>query len=320
MGIDMLKRSIKKTALIGIIVLFVFSTILSACQKQNTGIEWRFTRTIAREFQKDGWCYSFSYERMKNPLYEFNGHIHYTFSAINLRYQYHPDYIMTYYREEGDRTFVQKYVPGILIWGNGGIEQKEDTELIMNEILVQTRSVADLLSLNPDDYEFKTIDKNLFFRLMKDALSGATEPEKETQKQLYVDKPTYAMLSEPEYLDGYKFQVAFLVGMGYVDEIYIDVLFQTGPEYTDYVQLSDMVEGETANEQQLLAFDTIQKIASAIRGTDDFLTSAELYQDLKIEQLDFSRLYMFMKAIHENEYISYSSVNRLLSSEEIQKQ
>ena len=305
-----------------LLIACLVSALLCSCKntdsKNTDSIEWLFTRTIAREVQKDGWCFSFAYERMKDPQKEFSGHIHYSFSGINLRYQYHPDYVMTYVRNEGEKTFIQEYVPGVLLWENGSTEQKEDIDFIMNEILVQTRSVDELLSLDPSEYHFKTIDTSLFFELMHEALSKDAEPEKETRQQLYADKPTYAMLVEPEYLDGYKFQIAFLIGLGYIDEIYIDVLYQTGSNYTDYIQLSDLVDSREVTEEQASAFETIRMITEKIRGTDNFLFCAEEFKNLSVAGIDFSRLYAFLRAIHSNDFTEYCSGSRVLSTYEKQ--
>ena len=315
------KMKTRMKALLCVLISLLLVLPLCSCGNNDAGrtVKWQFTRTISREMRQNGWCFSFSYERMKDADKESADHIHYTYNGVNLRYQYHPDYVETYVRETEKNTIIEKYAPGILFWGDGSEEQKDDMAIIREKILIQTCSVDELLALDPNDYEFMTLDKDLFFRQMHDVLSGTVEPEKETQKQLYADKPVYAMLCEPEYLDGYKFQVAFLIGLGYVDEIFIDVLYETGPNYTDYIQLSDLVEGNIADEAQKEVFERIQTIARKIRGTDNFLTDSDEYENTQIGGIDFLRLFAFLKAIHTNEYQPYLIPGVIIDTQEIPK-
>ena len=298
-------------------ILFVaVCFVVNSCSVKNENeVEWHFSRSISRDFQSNGWCYSFVHEYNKSKEYVTKGDIHYSFYAINLRYSYSAEYIMSERRETKEITYIERYAPGVLIWGNGSQKQKHDMELIQNKILLQDRSVDELLALDPADYAFQELDKELFFRLMRESLTG--EACKETTKQLYADKPTFAMLCEPEYIDGYKFQVAFVVGMGYIEEIYIDVRYQTGPEYDGFVQLSDLIDHGEAEEKQKEAFTFIQSLCSSVRGTDDLLIRSEEYQNLSIGDLDFSRLYAFMNAIHLNQYTSYIESPVIISLEEI---
>lgn len=272
---------------------------------------------MAREVKEDGWCYYFIYERMKDGYPEDSGEVRYQFYGVNLRYRFSPEYIVTEFRDTSEHKYIEKYSPRILRWGSATEAQKHDSNLIYNEILDQKKTVQQMLAINPDQYEFEDLDKDMFFRLMHEALTGETA--KETTKRSYADKPSYSMMIEPEYIDGYKFQIAFIIAMGFVEEIYIDVIYQTGQEYVDYVQLSDMVDEGKANAEQKQAFEQVQLVANAIRGTDDFLTEADSYKKLKIGEIDFARLYEFVKAIDANEYQAYLEKPVTFSLEEVVK-
>lgn len=283
--------------------------------QESSNDEWMFSRTIASEVQDDGWCYQFVYERMKEGYPDSPTAMHYQFYGINLRYRYDPQYIISQYREVGEKKYIERYTPRILTWGSATEAQKHDCNMIWNEILVQSKSVEEMLAINPEQYEFQDLDRNLFFRLMREALTG--EHAKESKKQSYADKPSYAMMIEPEYIDGYKFQVAFIIGTGYVEEIFIDIIYENGSKYEDYVQLSDLVDAGTATEEQKQVMEKLQLIANGVRGTDDFMTQAGEYEKLTIGKIDFSRLYAFMKAIDVNEYSFYLEEPITLSLEEI---
>ena len=277
--------------------------------------EWPFSRTIAREVHDDGWCYCFVYERAKEGYPESPTAVHYQFYGINLRYRYNPQYVVSQYREVGEKKYIERYTPRIMRWGDATAAQKHDSDMIWNEILVQSKSVEEMLAINPEKYVFQDLDRDLFFRLMREALTG--EHAKETKKQSYADKPSYSMMIEPEYIDGYKFQVAFIGATGYVEEIFIDVIYETGTKYEDYVQLSDLVDAGTATEEQKQVMEKLKLIANGVRGTDDFMTQAGEYEKLTIGGIDFSRLYAFMKAIDVNEYSFYLEDPVTLSLEEI---
>ena len=315
----------RRELLVKVLFVFFLCTIFCAsCTSSSLpsdveslpGLGYKFQRWIASSFSPDdGWCYSFIRFDMKKG-YETDVRLtHYEFRGVNLRYAYSPDYFISTYREKGEQRFVEKYATGILLWGYGAAEQQDDVRIINEQILLQDRSVEELLALDSEQFEFKTLDKELFFRLMREALTG--EPHKETTKKLYAEKPSYSMQAEPEYIDGYKFQIAYILCMGIIDEIYIDVRYQTGSEYSDYVQLSDLVDSGKADEEQINAFSFLQSLTNSIRGTDNLLSRSNEYKDLVIGKLDFLRLYTFLNAIETNEDEIYQRKPVTISLEEI---
>lgn len=268
-----------------------------------------FYRKVAREMTEDGWVFSFVSEGDKDTETDDDLHLYF---GINLRYQYKEGYIETISQETSRGTIYQTYAPGILIFGKGSEAQKRD-RAILDDLLHTGKTVEELLALNPEDYTFEELDGEMFFRLMRTALTG--EPQKEATKQSYWDKPRYAMLVEPTYVDGYKFQVAFLQETGCVDELYIDVLYQTGEEYDAYVQLSDMVDDGTATQEQQEAFAKIRAIVEEIKEAEDYTSGAESYRNMVLGGIDFSRLYTFLYNIHINNYNMYIADPVILDSE-----
>lgn len=258
-------------------------------------------RKVARKVQDDGWVFTFVNNGDKSG--DDSDIVKYQFFGFNIRYKYDDDYVVesTHVSEKGT-TVTERYVPGCLMWGSASEEQKRDEQLI-NTILSNDRTAEELLALNPDDYTFEVLDKEIFFELMRTALTGA--PQKEGTDLDYWDKPTCAFYVEPEFIDDYKFQVAFLQETGCVDELFIDVQYRTGDEYDDYIQLSDLIDAGTATKEQQEVFEKISSIVENIKEQENFIVDAETYKDLEIGEIDFSRLYTFLNNIHENKFDLY---------------
>ena len=286
-------------------LLAVTIAFFSGCGSKE--LEVAFYRKVARESLENGWVYTFVNEGYKDENADDSHLIKYSFFGMNIRYKYDDNYIQKIVREpESDRghTITQIVVPPFLALGDGSEAEKRDMQLIDSILDYENKSVEDLLALDPDDYSFEVIDKEMFFRLMKTALTS--EPQKESKDITYWDKPGHAFLTEPMYLSGYKFQIAFLQETGCVDELYIDVLYQTGDGYKDYVQLSDMVDNQTATAEQKQAFATIRSIVDDIKESESYIANADGYKEDVIGGVDFSRLYNFLKNIHENKFELYT--------------
>jgi hypothetical protein len=266
-------------------------------------------RKVARETRDNGWVYTFVYEGYKDENMDDSTLLKYNFFGMNIRYRYDDDYVMKVSSEpknEAEKllgTKTRKFVPPLLMLGEGSPEQARDMKLIQ-KIIDPKKSVDELLALNPDDYNFETVDKDMFFRLMRQSLTS--NPQKENPDKSYWEKPSYAFLEETDYLDGYKFQIAFLQETGFIDEIYIDVLYKTGDNYKDYEQLSDIVGNNTATDEQKQIFEEITKIVNATKKSGLYIANANDYKDKEIGNVDFSRLYTFLNNIHENNYGIYT--------------
>lgn len=282
--------------------VFLIVLLFTSC---NEKVDSAFYRKVARETLDNGWTYVFVHEGLKDPNADESGVIRYNFFGMNIRYKYDDAYIQKIVHKPGPtdkwKTFTEIYTPPFLTFGEGPEAEKRDREKI-DAILNDNKNPEDLLALNPDDYTFEVLDKDMFFRLMKTALTS--EPQKEGQDITYWEKPSYAFLTEPTYIDGYKFQVVFLQETGCVDELYIDVLYKTGKGLKDYTQLSDLVDAQTATPEQQRAFDEIKEIVKTAKQSESFLPDSAI-KKLKIGELDFSRLYNFLKNIHENKFELY---------------
>lgn len=258
--------------------------------------EWTFNKKIAREVCDDGWVYTFDYLYMKDG-FEHEGVIPFTFSGINLRYRYSDnDNISSEQNSDG-------HIPIIQILGNNGSSEIEHDMILVSEMLdYEYGSVTkdELLMINPDDIEFKELDKERFFNLMYDALNG--EEHKEGK---YPDIPSYALLTEPEYVDSYKFQIGFIADMGCVDVMFIDVLYEQGEGYNDYIQLSDIIDSGNATNEQTQTFEFLKSISEGIVEENNLKYGYDIYKSETVSEINFSRLYTFLADIENNDYIKY---------------
>lgn len=293
----------KKVATLLSIFSILCILLFSSCSHE---LNIPFTRKVAREVTSDGWVYTFVHNEFKDKDADDSSLIKYKFFGMNIRYKYDENYITSFIRvpesEKGGKPYTEIITPTFLALGEGSDAEKEDMQII-EKILDSSHSVEYLLNLNPDDYQFKSIDKDMFFRLMKTALTS--EPQKEGTDMSYWEKPSYAFFTEEAYIDEYKFQIAFLQETGCVDELYIDVLYRTGDKYNDYVQLSDMIDNNTATQEQKQVFDLITKIVKDIKENENFVYNSDSYKDTTIGEIDFFRLYTFLNNIHENKYSLY---------------
>lgn len=302
----------KKISLFMIFVIVILSCSCSNAKTEGEVSDVAFFRKVAREEHNDGWVYTFIYEDLKDENADDSNLLKYSFSGINVRYAYDEDYIQkrVIYPEDEERgeIITQIIYPSCLILGEGSDAEKSDMELIA-ELISREKSVEELLAIDPDDYEFKAVDKDMFFRLMHKALTG--EPQKEGRKTAYWEKPAYAVMCEPAFLSGYKFQVSCLHSTGFVDVIYIDVLYEDSSSDCGYVQLSDIIDNNAASAEQNEVFQKIKQISEDIKGTDNYLINSESYKSLTVGEIDFSRLYTFLDNIHNNALNDYIKTPRI---------
>lgn len=251
-----------------------------------------FYRKVARCALDNGWVYTFVRDGMKdgNDSQIFK----YSFKGINIKYKYAEKY--------GGISSEADLITGCLLFGNGSDAEKRDAQLIAS-ILSNDKTDEELLALDPDDYTFEVIDKEIFFSLMREALTG--EPQKEGTDQNYWNKPEYAFLTEKMYQNGYKFQICFLNETGLIDELFIDVLYKTGEGQMEYDQLSDLVASGRAAAEQIEAFELIQSIVRNIKENVSYIDNADSYRDKTVGGIEFSRLYNFLEDIHNNRIEDY---------------
>ena len=177
----------------------------------------------------------------------------------------------------------------------------------LKDLLAQGLSPEQMLALDEDSLQFEELDKDLFFRLMRKALTDNQKTEKDVpsrQLDYY-----YSMEYENDYSDGYKLQVCYFGAGGnmgqdcYLEKIVIDVLYKTGEKYNEYDQLSDLVKDGKASAEQQEAYALIRKIEDAVVAQNRFSALSAEYEDLEIGGIDFSRLWQFMQDLETGDIL-----------------
>ena len=256
--------------------------ILTSCASKGAeDVEWKFSEKIARSIQPDGWVYSFEYEYMKSGEVT-DGDVPYSFYGYNLRYRY----------PQNETAPSNQMIQSL---ETKSPQMKHDATAI-NEYLMMSKqkSPTELMQKPLDNIDLQELDGDLYERLMKEALEGTPHAEGK-----YVGIPRYAMLNEQLFIDQYEFQIGFLSNMGCVDVIYIDVLIEDSSVPIGYKQLSDLVENGSATNAQADAFSALQKIAGGIVENNDLMYGADQYQAQVFDNIEFSRLYLFLQNIEE---------------------
>lgn len=276
--------------------LLVFITcicifMLTGCSNNKSTeniTECNVSEASSQYITDDGWVYVFSHTSYSDGTTIESP---YTFYGINLRYRYNDQYMTEPIYDKKGNLVSGPEPQKIQILGNSNSESiKNDMEQVSKLLGYNSGTITseDLLAIDRDSVNFEELDKKLFFKLMDECLESEPNPTGE-----YVDIPSYALLTEPEYIDGYKFQIGFISGIGTVDVIYIDVLYKTGNEYNAYKQLSDMVDDKSANTNQVDAFETITDISNGIVKENNLQYGVDKNKNSKIGGVDMSRLYSF---------------------------
>ncbi|MBE6843851.1 MAG: hypothetical protein E7510_13655 [Ruminococcus sp.] len=273
------------TLMISLTCIFLTAGCNNKDDDNSKAVEWDFSKQISRQINDDGWVYTFEHFYMKEQTDDV-GIIPFTFSGINLRYVYNAS---------GEKAWQ-------LGGENSSVEESADLEKIADLLDYQNQTVTpdDLKHIDVDDIELSVIDENMFVDLVHQALEG--EPHKESDKYLL---PTYAILAEREFIDNYKFQIGFLSELGCVDVIYIDVLYRSDEANCGYIQLSDMIDSNSASAEQIRAFDLISDISQGIAANNDLMYNKNENKQSIIGNIDFSRLYNFLEDIENDDYMMY---------------
>lgn len=280
-----------------IVIILIISIIVGTCacnfddsssSNNLENIEATFSYNSSHRMFDDGWVYMFDY------FYFKDGHtqddvVPYTFSGINLRYRYADGY------NDGS----------IQMLGEGNDPAiKRDMDKI-SELLhyndLPAPSKDEMLAIEPDSMTFESLDRSLFFDLMQEALTK--KPVADGKYEI----PRYALLTEPTYNDGCAIQIGFTCSMGWIEAMFIDVLYPTGSGIRDYVQLSDIVDNGSATNEQLELFELLCSISDGIVENNDIQFGRSEYGDMIVSSLKLSRLYSFLSDIENSHWSDYSA-------------
>ena len=302
-----MKRYLKYLALL--CALCLVTGVVTACQQPPEEPKPTLCFRIAVQADPDGWVYAFDNQYLVGDVdygSGVEGRVPFTFTGVNLRYRYNENYTKVIQTQDALGNTVNKTVLlSTLLRGDSSLEEEQRDMAKISAYLNYDRkgtslTTAELMALTPEELGFECIDGEMFLRLMRECLTSESIP-----LGAYPSLPSYALLTEPVYLDDYKIQVGIKGSFGAVAVIMLDVLYRTGEELTDYVQLYDLVRDGEASEEQIQLLDTLQSIESGIVQNNDLQYGEKEYGDAVIAGVSLDRLYEMLENIEKNEYMQY---------------
>ena len=255
-----------------------------------------FTQRAFYTDEENGWYYELSFGRQPD-LDDFA-----TFIGLDLRHRYEEGRWFEAYNRydspDGTPLYMINRIQATGRWfGLGSDAEKRDRKLV-NEILKKALDPAIAGDPDPADYSFEVLDKDLFFDLLKQALAAA--PDEWSGERRNANLST-VLLVEPEWQNGYRFQIISAVRQSGIDEVYIDVLYKTGDGFNDYVQLSDLAEEGKADALQQELFLLLQDVRAAIKEKNSFMAMESVLKEKSIEGVDLSRLVSFLQDLESGD-------------------
>lgn len=290
-------------------LLLAFLLLLSACSSESSDPEPKLQYRRAFHITDDSWVYVFI-NKYTEGVADYGSSdpacIPFIFRGINLRYRYSEDFTRTHEYEDAKGNLITETVlQSTLILGESNSQaERQDMDTIAKYLgydrTGKLYTTAELLALTPADLQFTYLDPDMFLGLLQECLTAENNPRGE-----YYNLPSWALFTEPIYLDDYKFQVGLIGGLGTVEVLMLDVLYKTGDGLTDYVQLYDLVKAGTATEEQVTLLNTLQEIEQGVVESNDLQYGIDTYRSSVIADVKLSRLYGMLKNIMEDNYGQY---------------
>ena len=290
-------------------LLLAFLLLLSACSSESSDPEPKLQYRMAYHIANDGWVYVLANQHLDTDTdygAAVNDRCPFAFRGVNLRYRYNEGFTETYTStDDKGNTVTRTVLQSTLILGESNSQaERQDMDTIAKYLgydrTGKLYTTAELLALTPEDLQFTYLDPDMFLGLLQKCLTAENNPRGE-----YYNLPSWALFTEPIYLDDYKFQVGLIGGLGTVEVLMLDVLYKTGDGLTDYVQLYDLVQAGTATEEQVALLNTLQEIEQGIVENNDLQYGVDTYKDSVIANVKLSRLYGMLKNIMEDNYGQY---------------
>lgn len=292
----------KKVSLFIIICI----VLLSACSAISRDFEeeFNFYEQVAFRATDNGWLYFMSIQTLR----ESGEIIAYEFNAVNIKYSYLENFIITVL-DYDTREIIDTIIPSIPTLN---LNPKYELEIFAIHDFFNENRPKDVLTLNDlAILELKHINKNLLLELFNEAITGETVPAGR-----YFALPFANLVQEwnGEARDGYLWQVAYLNIRGQVLFVRIDIVYIADilceedemnneciceTEHISISFLSDKIKFGEASIYQIDIWNIISAIERGIVSENHFG-----YSDLKnnnISNIDFGRLIHLLNGIHTGE-------------------
>lgn len=281
----------KKRILSFILCLFTAFCALTSCSHEKESF---VRQNIVRRVYDDGWVYTMTYTHDSDGN-DIDSVPPIVFNAINFRYRYPADFTTD---EEN---------PGrIQILGHGiSPESDEDIKNIAaffgyGENITHYPGTDEILAKDRNQLQLKAIDREVFFRMLDEALKSDAR-----KNGKYIDYPSFALLSEPGFKDGYSVQIGHCLGMGNIDVIMIDILYKDDNSPMGYTQLYDLIKNGTATPDQKLLYEYISGLEESIVKNNNFKAKPDNADKELSKRPEIKRIEKFLSDIDQNNISGY---------------
>lgn len=260
----------KKMMCIGLIIAALFS--LTACNGQKE--KFKFNDKVYIEERDDGWFYVSNISTGKDSEEDY---YYYEYDAYNLKHKKLENYyIGVYDSQTGEKIdYATPVLPYLSLLPDTQADIKNIMDLFAEKKFVNKISETDLKELN-----LSYIQKSDLINMYNKTVS-----QEYLKEGLYPDIPAFNM-KQSLLLGGYKWQAAYICYHGTICAFNIELIYC---EANAEIYLSDLVQQNTATQEQAEIFTTIQEIENAILSKSDF--SAANISNINIKHdIDFNIL------------------------------
>lgn len=260
----------QKIMCIGLIISVLF--LFAACNVQKE--KFKFNDKVYIEEREDGWFYVSNISTGKD---EETDYYYYEYDAYNLKYKKLDDYYIRIYDSQTgeEKEGANPVLPYLSLLPDTQADIKNIMDLFAEKKFVNKISETDLKKLN-----LSYIQKSDLINMYNNTVS-----QEYLKEGLYPDIPTFNM-KQSLLLGGYKWQAAYICYHGTICAFNIELIYC---EDNTETYLSDLVQQNTATQEQAEIFTTIQEIENAILSKSDF--SAANISNINIKHdIDFNIL------------------------------
>lgn len=226
-----------------------------------------FDEKIYIEEREDGWIYVSQYSYAGSTNY-------YAYDAYNLKYQYIEGFDLLVYDADTNKVIgkATTVLPYLSLLPEAEVDIRKISKFFEEKRISETITMDDLSELN-----LNFLDKENVLELFNKTIVQEPQPEGK-----YSNLPAASMV-QSKMVDDYKWQGAYYGCHGNIVAFRIELIYKDG------VYLSDLIEDNTATNEQKQIYNKYKEIERNILQSNNFLVNKGL-GSLVIGNVDFSLL------------------------------
>lgn len=286
-----------------VITLLVFVILFSACKVSTPTEEVpeiNFSTMASTLETNDGWVYYCYAEFDKDSNIQDARSVNFSYDAYNIKYNYLEDCRIPVIDSNTGEIMDYQYssIPYISLIP----EFNRDFAKVENW-LEENKPISPISKTDIEDLDLKIMDVDLFIKLFNEMITS-----QKLETGAFYNYFEGDMKREEIYLDGYKWQIGYVVMHGVMKNINIELLYYDDTQnendkknkddeyFRDGIHLSDIVNTGKATPEQIQIQKTVDELEKKI------IESQNLFPenlDYSIGDIDFNRLEHLLKSLGE---------------------